>query len=212
MSVTHHPGDELLLGYAAGSLTPAVALIVGTHLHFCEVCRTSVRLGEKIGGVLLETTAPEPLSEDALPKILARLDDRHAVRRGVRSSDDTPSPLRAFLGHDVSQVRWRKMGSNLSYRTLYRRGPLAVRLLRGKPGAGVGHHTHRGTEYTLVLSGGFKDETGAYAPGDFQIASGTTTHNPIADPGEDCINLAVTTGRLRFEDTIRNLVAGLFGF
>ena len=37
-------------------------------------------------------------------------------------------------------------------------------------------------------------------------------HNPIADPGEDCINLAVTTGPLKFDSLVRKIVAPLFGF
>ena len=87
-----------------------------------------------------------------------------------------------------------------------------MRLLRGSPGSDVGAHTHRGQEYTLVLQGGYRDETGAYGPGDFQIASGDVTHNPVADPGEDCINLAVTIGGLRFRNPAQTLVARIFGF
>jgi len=34
----------------------------------------------------------------------------------------------------------------------------------------------------------------------------------VADPGEPCINLAVTTGSLRFESLLQRLVAPLFGF
>jgi putative transcriptional regulator len=109
-------------------------------------------------------------------------------------------------------VRWRPMGPHLGYRTLYRKGDLALRLLRGSPGSDVGSHSHRGQEFTLVLKGGFSDETGAYGPGDFQCADDGVTHNPVADPGEDCINLAVTIGGLRFGSAAQNLVARLFGF
>ena len=58
------------------------------------------------------------------------------------------------------------MGPKLAYLPLMRRGNINVRLLRGAPGTEVGPHGHRGLEYTLVLSGGFTDETGAYGPGD----------------------------------------------
>ena len=36
--------------------------------------------------------------------------------------------------------------------------------------------------------------------------------NVVADPGEDCINLAVTTGRLKFDSLIQKIAAPLFGF
>ena len=44
-------------------------------------------------------------------------------------------------------------------------GGTRVRLLKGAPGADNGIHGHKGREYTLVLRGGFTDETGSYGPG-----------------------------------------------
>jgi hypothetical protein len=37
-------------------------------------------------------------------------------------------------------------------------------------------------------------------------------HNVVIDPGEDCINLAVTTGKLKFENLLQKIAAPLFGF
>ena len=86
---------------------------------------------------------------------------------------------------------------------------MAVRLLRGAPGTDTGRHGHHGMEYTLVLRGGYTDATGSYGPGDFQMASAELRHNPVADPGEDCINLSVTTGRLNFDNALQKIVARL---
>jgi putative transcriptional regulator len=152
------------------------------------------------------------MESDALRRVMARLDEPVTHEPHQPSNDNTPAPLRAALGHDLSQVRWRKMGPNLGYVTLYRRGPLAVRLLRGAPRTDVGSHSHRGMEYTLVLRGGYTDATGSYGPGDFQTASAELRHNPVADPEEDCINLSVTTGPLHFDNTVQKIVARLFGF
>ena len=63
-----------------------------------------------------------------------------------------------------------------------------------------------------MLKGGFSDVTGSYAPGDLQMMEGDMRHNPVADPGEDCINLAVTTGPLKFEGWPHKILAPLFGF
>jgi len=104
------------------------------------------------------------------------------------------------------------MGPNLGYVTLYRRGSVAMRLLRGAPRTDVGSHSHRGMEYTLVLRGGYIDVTGSYGPGDFQMASAELRRNPVADPEEDCINLSVTTGPLNFDNALQKVVARLFGF
>jgi putative transcriptional regulator len=212
MTIRHHPDESLLLENAAGNQDPATALIVAAHLSLCARCRAEVTLAEQVGGALLDDIAPVSLADAAMAATLSRLDEPHAIRKPPVPVGDTPPPLRAFLGHDLSRVRWRMMGPRLSYVTLYRRGPLAMRLLRGAPGAAVGQHTHRGTEYTLVLRGGYSDETGRYGPGDFQSAAGDVTHNPVADPGEDCINLAVTFDGLRFRSAAQSVVAFLFGF
>ena len=65
---------------------------------------------------------------------------------------------------------------------------------------------------TLVLQGGYSDANGSYAPGDLQVADSEILHNPIADPGEDCINLSVTTGPLRFKGLVPTIAGKLFGF
>jgi len=213
MSVTHHPNETLLLGYGVGSLDTAMSLLVATHLCFCPQCRDFVRAAEKIGGALLNDIPAVAMQSGALSATLARLTKPEAeTPAAVVSNDNTPPPLRAFLGQDLSTLRWHRVGPKLGYKTLYRRSGRAIRLLRGAPGSDVGRHTHRGEEYTLVLRGGYSDETGHYTPGDFQEAAAGDWHNPIADAGEDCINLAVTTGGLRFEGAVQNLVGRLFGF
>ena len=212
--IRHHPDDTLLLAYASGAADEAVALILAVHLAYCEACRAKTAKLETIGGSLLEDLAPAPMSSGALDAALAGLDAAAPFERRARvpSRDGTPDVLRRYIGGDLSDVRWRQVGPKLSYRPLLRRGQVSVRLLRGVPGAETGSHRHQGPEYTLVLRGGFTDETGGYGPGDLQVMDEGMRHNPIADPDEDCINLAVTTGRLKFEDLIQKIAAPLFGF
>ena len=210
----HHPSEELLLAYAAGAADEATGLILATHLSYCAVCRRRSNEMEAMGGSLLQELAPVPMSSGALDAVLRKLDGAQPFERAVRpvSKDGTPAALRAYIGGDLADVRWRQVGPRLAYVPLLRRGPVTARLLRGVPGAATGPHRHGGLEYTLVLKGGFSDETGTYAPGDLQVMEGDMRHNPIADPGEDCINLAVTTGSLKFESLLQRIVAPWFGF
>lgn len=212
--IYHHPSEELLLAYASGAADEATALILATHMAFCARCRVQNQELERVGGTLLQNLPPAPLDGGALEKTLARLDQVTAFERRPRavSRDGTPRVLRDYIGGDLSDVRWRRIGPRLSYVPLLRRDGVTARLLRGVPGAATGVHRHAGLEYTLVLKGGFSDETGSYAPGDLQVMEGDMRHNPVADPGEDCINLSVTTGPLRFEGLLQRIVAPLFGF
>jgi len=212
--IRHHPDDSLLLAYAGGAADEALSLVVATHMAYCESCRAKSASFEAIGGSLLQDLAPAPMSGSALEATMARLDATGSFERRAASAsrDGTPDVLRRYLGGDLAQVRWRRVNGNFSYRPRLRRGGVTMRLLRGVAGAQTGAHRHQGAEYTLVLKGGFSDVTGRYGPGDLQMMEGEMRHNPVADPGADCINLAVTTGALKFEDPIHKIVAPLFGF
>jgi putative transcriptional regulator len=210
--IHHHPNDELLLAYAGGAADEAISLIVATHLAYCPACRAGAAKLDAIGGSLLQDLPPAPLAAGALDAALAKLDQPFERRPRPVSQDGTPGILRSYIGGDLRDVRWRQMGPRLSYVPLFRRGAISARLLRGTPGADSGAHSHQGLEYTVVLRGGFTDVTGNYGPGDLQVMDGGTRHNVVADPGEDCINLAVTTGKLKFESLLQRIAAPLFGF
>ena len=74
-----------------------------------------------------------------------------------------------------------------------------ARLLYIPAGQAMPEHSHRGTEMTLVLQGGYSSVDGHYVRGDLEVADQQTNHTPIADDdGEDCICLVATDGRLLF--------------
>ncbi|HTQ13573.1 MAG TPA: ChrR family anti-sigma-E factor [Rhizomicrobium sp.] len=216
MSATHHPSDEFLLAHAGGVADEALSLIVATHLALCPACRQKVARMETAGGAMLEDLAPEALSGGALASVLSKLDGTPAERRkpasGARAHWTAPEPLRSYLGGDLGEVRWTSMSSGISYKPLFKRGKTAARLIRSRPGRGVGVHTHKGEELTLVLTGGYTDQTGHYLRGDLQAADGTLDHRPIADEGEDCIVLAVCDAPLKFRARTIGLIARFFGF
>ncbi|HEX4269772.1 MAG TPA: ChrR family anti-sigma-E factor [Rhizomicrobium sp.] len=213
MSILHHPGEDMLLDYASGAGGEAISLVVATHLAFCSQCRKAVARAEAMGGALMDKLSPAAMGEAALAATLARLDAPAApVTAPPLSQAGVPGPLRPYLKGGLANIAWRHMGPRLAYLPLFRRGGLSVKLLKGVAGADTGSHSHRGMEFTLVLQGGFTDVTGSYAPGDLQIADSDTWHNPVADPGEDCINLAVTTAPLRFKGLVPTIAGKLFGF
>ncbi len=211
--ISHHPDGELLLAYGAGTSDEAMSLLVATHLAFCPACRRAVGDIERAGGALLATLEPAKLSEGALGAVLARLDEPVATVPVPRTARDihTPEPLRSYLGGDMARG-WVPLAPGIAHRPLFRRGTTRVRLIRAAPGRSVPTHTHAGREFTLVLSGGFTDTTGRYGPGDLQATSPDVTHEPLADAGEYCVNLAVTDAPLRFFGAIPTLVGRVFGF
>jgi putative transcriptional regulator len=210
-SVTHHPDDDLLVSYASGAADEGLALVIATHLAFCPECRRLVAAFEQAGGAMLASIGPEAMQARALENTLARLDEptRTAPRKPVIGDPRVPEPLRSYV--DSLDKSWLPLGPGVAHRPLLRRGKTSVRLIRAMPGASVPVHSHNGCELTLVLTGGFHDETGRFGPGDLESATPDMKHQPVADPGEVCINLALTDAPLRFFSVLPRLVGKVFG-
>lgn len=209
----HHPGEDLLLAYAAGTSDEAVSLIIATHLVFCGECRKSLAVLEAAGGAMLTDLKPTAMEEGALDRVLARLgvpDARPVITPA--SDNDVPAPLRAYVGNKLADVSWRFIAPGLSYRAFFKRGGTRVQLIRVEPGHGVADHTHEGAELSVVLVGGYTDETGQYGAGDFQTASPAIQHAPNADADGVCIILTVTDAPLVFRKWLPRFVARLAGF
>lgn len=216
MSITHHPGEELLLAYASGAASEPVGLLVASHLTLCPQCRATVRAAEAAGGALLAAAEPAPVGADAYNSVLARLDapmpHTANVLRPAAAASDVPAPLRSYVGDDLSKIFWIPVAPGLSHHVLMTRGRMRARLIRAKPGASVAAHTHRGEEWTMVLTGSYHDVTGQYGPGDLHSTTPEVDHEPTADPGPVCINLAVTDAPLIFHTLLAKVVGRVFGF
>ncbi|MDJ0945797.1 MAG: ChrR family anti-sigma-E factor [Kiloniellales bacterium] len=213
----HHPSEEMLLRYAAGSASEPLGLLVATHMALCPDCRRVHAAYESLGGDELEGQRPSALRSDSLARVLEKLDAPAATAFDVsgqlavatRRHVDIrlPQPLRDYIAGPLEGLDWRKRGG-IAEASVFGDGPdLRVRLMRIEPGTAVPRHGHGGMEYTLVLTGGFSDASGHYTRGDVAIADPTTQHRPVADPVEDCICLTVTEGSVRFTSPITRLLS-----
>lgn len=216
MNINAHPGEELRIEYAAGSLSEPMALLVATHVSLCASCRAEMAGLETLGGILLDTVAPIAMNDDSFDAVLARLDDPEpddplpgAQARGetglAASASGLPKPLSDYVDRPVADLKWKSYGSLSEVALLPDFPGYKTRLLRIRQGAAMPRHTHGGTELTLVLAGGFSDDSGHYARGDVATADPSVDHRPIADPGEDCYCLAVTDAPLRLTGPVGRL-------
>jgi putative transcriptional regulator len=202
--IRHHPSGITLLAYAAGTLAEPHTWVVAVHVARCQACTAALREAEEVGGGLLDTLSPAPLGPDALTRTLARL-DAPAPRT---EPEATPVTL-----DGLAKGRWRWTGPGIAMMPLIPRGSDNSRLdlIRAAPGTGLLEHSHTGFETTCVLQGAFDDVTGQYNVGDFAEADGGLAHRPTALPGEDCICLMATSGRLRPRGLLGWLVRPLIG-
>jgi len=199
----YHPGPDLLMDYASGASPEPVSLLVATHLSLCRDCQDDVARLESLGGALFETLEGETLGAEALDRALARLDlpeslEAAPLRGGTAKADPrVPRPLRDYLAGELEVLPWKMRGSLAEVELLAGYPGIKTRLLRIKAGTALPQHTHEGSEYTLLLAGGFSDAGGHYRRGDVAEADPSVDHRPVADDDEDCLCLAVTDAPLR---------------
>jgi putative transcriptional regulator len=200
--ITHHLTDDLLLGYAAGSLPEAFNLVVATHVSLCDECRARLAAFETLGGSVLDEGDSVDMSEGSLEATLRLIagGPKDPIRRAPapRRAGIFPAPLAEYTGGGPELVRWRSVGMGVKQAILPTSKDATVRLLYIPGGAAMPDHGHRGMELTLVLQGAFRDESARFGRGDVEIADERMEHTPVAEEGDVCICLAATDARLKF--------------
>ncbi len=206
--ITHHLSDEFLVEYANGSLPGPEALVVSSHLAICAECRDRVETFETVSAVLLEEGEVEAVSPGALEAILAKIDSPEEEDSAplIEFDRDTleiiPPPLRTYLDGSLSDLDWKRTGRGIEEASLVRDEGVRISLLRIRAGQKVPSHTHRGEEFTLVLSGGYADGDDHFGKGDVSLADSAKDHAPVADSNGPCLCLTVRNGATRLTGPI----------
>ncbi|MEL6684020.1 MAG: ChrR family anti-sigma-E factor [Pseudomonadota bacterium] len=212
--IKHHLTEELLMGYAAGTLPEAFNLVVATHISMCDTCRAALAEYEAVGGEVMLDADPVDMAEDALMATLARIESGTGIAPAApkrRVDSIFPGPLQDYVSGDIDSLKWRKVGGGVSQLVLKTSKDASVRLLRIPAGTAVPDHGHHGTELTLVLQGAFTDEEDRFSAGDVEVANEDLHHTPVADEGMDCICLAATDAPLRFNGLVPRIAQKFIG-
>lgn len=225
MSIQHHISDELLLGYASGTLAEGWSIAVATHLALCPSCRRRLDFMEHAGGEMLEMACTDVADDTSWAAMKARLGQDKASTATATAAARIPAkpataagdlvipePLRSYLGGDLADLKWKALGRG-AYHIRIPTGDreTSVRLLRIPAGKPVPEHSHGGRELTLVLKGSFQDGDALFKRGDLEEADESLQHQPVATPDEDCICLAVTDAPLKFRSYLMRLVQPVLG-
>lgn len=208
-----HPSSEWLEQFAAGSLSMGQALCVSVHVAQCAECRQAVAAMQVLGGVLLESAGAVPVADTLLDDVFAVIDARSQAQiakplvaesaermmSAAAANANMPAQLRKLIPGGYDALTWSRLLPSMQLAVLdVGDDRCQISLQRVRPGGRIAMHDHQGTELTLVLSGGFSDETGAYQKGDFLVREPSQRHEPIAHRDQECICLAALTAPVRF--------------
>lgn len=223
MSITHHLDDATLMSMSAGALPEALAWVAASHLEHCEHCRA--RLGEldMLGGALLETVDPAPLSEGLSERMAAHFNSDNVRSfparraRGPHGNNqakrEVPGMLQKLVGPSLDALRWQWLAPGIHQHTVEMPGDSrgTLRLLRIKAGMRIPEHGHAGSELTLVLRGAYHDRFGRFGPGDVADLDEEVEHEPRVDPDGECICLVATEKKARFKGVLSRVLQPLTG-
>jgi putative transcriptional regulator len=165
--------------------------VAAVHVRGCEACRAEVAWLETIGGALMEET--EAMDAGALQAVLTRLGEK------------PPAPEAALTLEDIirrARRRWVAPGVWTAKIDTPHGPDDRVYLLSVAPGVEAALHTHRGAEFTQVISGALEDEGDIFSAGDFSERDASVTHRPKVLGQAPCLCLFATEGRLLPKDWV----------
>ncbi len=206
----HHPEDELLTAYSAGSLPLSQALCISVHLEHCMSCGHKLQRLNHVGSELMQNLQPSKVSQELKNKVLdivVSLPQRSPESDSNPDDCAVPRCLRQFVPRSYDDLPWKRVSVDIHSAELCRDSNGAkVELLKIRPGGSSMSHTHMGDEYTVILEGSFSDEAGLYAQGDFLLRDENIRHKPVATQDRECICLAVTEGPIQFTGLLNRLL------
>ncbi len=201
--IKHHPDVNLLVDYVSGNLSPAKAACIAAHNSYCGICRKTTFQLETLGAELFKDLDSSSVRDSTFESVLARLENLPTSQSEPQGSkqESFPIVLKKLMSKEFKDLEWRKVTSALSVSQLHT-GDLEheCALYQIAAGGKIPEHDHKGSEMTVVISGGFSDRQGVYHKGDFIFREKDQIHAPTALESEDCICFAVSDAPLRFTD------------
>ncbi len=205
--------DQLLAHYVAGNLPTPLNALVGAHVEIREDGRKLADSFEILAGRELESIQPQEFQgrDQMLAAVFSTAAPALTAKRESPACPVFPKSLIEFTGHTVETIPWRNKLPGLKEFRVARTPGFDAHVYWIRAGRAMPHHTHGGSELTLVLEGGFADGLGHYLRGDVAAADETVDHRPVADDDKACICFAVTTAPLKMTGSFRQLFSDIFG-
>lgn len=222
--IKFHPSSQQLKEFVEGSLTPAVSLLVSAHCDMCEKCQLRVESETEELAAELVSEIEESFDESAqFGDMLSQItqspssievdgsSSSYASNLGERTVsielDGRSFKLPRTLHRYVDKTgNWSSLVGKLWQAPVDLGNQGVANFIFMGSGGSVPEHTHRGTEYTLVIDGEFSDGLSDYDTGDFIFMDGNKTHTPRSDTKEGCLVFSIVDQPLHFTSGLARLL------
>ena len=219
--IKFHPNEEHLFHYVTGDLSPAMLMMVGTHVDMCPHCQAQVRDMEELVASKLfgQAQAPQEFAaanddfngDEMLQQIMSQAPTREPQAASALLADELVLEgkrfkLPATLTRSHHRIgEWQKLIGQMWRAPVQIGGEDVLTFIYMDKGTKVPEHTHKGSEATLVVNGVFNDENSEYRDGDFVFLDGTVKHTPETRD-EDCLTLAALDAPMQFTSGLSRLL------
>jgi len=198
-TTTHHPDQNMLIEFSAGTLETAPSICVSAHLHFCSNCRAKLLRLDQVGSQFMSQAEPVKLAEDALAQVMEKIDsgDNTAPKK-TNFDGDMPFTVNKLIGTSLINKNWKRLSSSVDV-ARFKTGQdnFEVALHKICAGGKTPKHGHEGLEYTVVLKGSFSDENAVYREGDFLLRQPGDVHQPMGSQNGECICLSALSAPIK---------------
>ena len=205
LKLSSEPAAHWWIDTATGAAPLAVRALFASYAELNPDARESRDVMDTVGALMLDDTQTVPVA--TTPTTSTMVGSASAMSEIV-PDPLFPMPLQSLgFQHDVSPWRSRLGGISARKIDALCEPGVDARLFKIEPGASIPAHDHDGSEFTLVLSGGFADQSDEYHRGDMNCARPGYVHRPRGLPGVPCVCFAVSIGGYRFKNPLMSFVA-----
>jgi putative transcriptional regulator len=202
-STNHHPDENMLIEFSAGTLETAASICVSAHLHFCSSCRAKLLRLDQVGSQMMSEAEPIEVADNAFDSLMEKIDTSGIEPVKSTPNVDLPFSVNKLMNTSLISKNWKRLSSSVDvarFKTGQEKFEVALHKICA--GGKTPKHGHEGVEYTVVLKGSFSDEDAVYREGDFLVRNPGDVHQPMGAQNGECICLSALSAPIKLTNPL----------
>ena len=202
-STNHHPDENMLIEFSAGTLETAASICVSAHLHFCSSCRAKLLRLDQVGSQMMSEAEPIEVADNAFDSLMEKIDTAGIEPVKSTPNVDLPYSVNKLMNTSLISKNWKRLSSSVDvarFKTGQEKFEVALHKICA--GGKTPKHGHEGVEYTVVLKGSFSDEDAVYREGDFLVRNPGDVHQPMGAQNGECICLSALSAPIKLTNPL----------